>query len=224
MSIEEPEGTDKTKDELFDEPMLVRINYYNAKFSDPELVPYYLIVNEYNMYVLESEESGYRGVNASMLIKNLYSKDHDDVRMGQCCQQIGTVKPMLFGNINNQVSYNCFAAEDFVSKQSWTICDTDHDKVSELRETLILAVIKYGLSTFGIYGLEELMKFQKMACEDPKGWTYAYQSRWPCMCPEGMMQSPIDIHVPDTINTTSIRVDFRRWDTPVTSYVEMLYP
>lgn len=131
---------------------------------------------------------------------------------------------MLFGNINNQVAYNCFAAEDFVSKQSWTICDTDHDKVSELRETLILAVIKYGLSTFGIYGLEELMKFQKLACEDPKGWNYAYQSRWPCMCPEGMLQSPIDIPVIKTINSTAIRADFRKWDVAVTSYVQLLYP
>lgn len=27
-----------------------------------------------------------------------------------------------------------------------------------------------------------------------------------------------------TVNSTSIRVDFRRWDVPVTSYVELLYP
>jgi len=53
----------------------------------------------------------------------------------------------------------CFSVDDYIAKVSWTICNVDHDAVSDLRQYLILAVIKYGLSTFGIYGLEELMKF-----------------------------------------------------------------
>jgi hypothetical protein len=53
----------------------------------------------------------------------------------------------------------CFSVDDYIAKVSWTICNIDNDAVSDLRQYLILAVIKYGLSTFGIYGLEELMKF-----------------------------------------------------------------
>lgn len=131
---------------------------------------------------------------------------------------------MLFGDVNNQAAYNCFAVEDYTAKISWTICNTDNDAVSDLRQYIILAVIKYGLQTFGIFGMEELMKFQKIACERPTGWNYNFQSRWPCMCPEGMAQSPIDIVTKDAINNTRIGADFRRWDQKVTSYTQMKTP
>lgn len=146
----------------------------------------------------------------------------DDVRMGQCCQSIGNISPMMFGNTNSQVQYQCFSVEDYITKQAWSICHTDGGIVDEVRQYIVLSVIKYGLSTFGIYGLEELMRFQKQACNKPTGWSYSFQSRWPCMCPEGMMQSPIDINSTSAINNTKIYTDFRKWKQKVKSYVQIV--
>lgn len=95
--------------------------------------------------------------------------------------------------MNSQQEFHCFQVDDHVGKQSWQVCSTENDKAQEWRQKLILQVILYGLRQFGIYGLDELMKFQKQACLKPTGWSYEFQSRWPCMCPEGMLQSPIDI-------------------------------
>ena len=73
--------------------MLVRLNYYATKQNDPDLKPFYLRLNENNLYLSDKQTSGYRGVNASIPIKNVYDANTDDVRMGQCCQQVGIVAP-----------------------------------------------------------------------------------------------------------------------------------
>jgi len=38
------------KDLLYEGEMLVRMNYYGAKFSDPDLHPYYMRLNDKNLY------------------------------------------------------------------------------------------------------------------------------------------------------------------------------
>jgi len=62
--------------------MLVRMNYYSTKVSDPDLKPYYIRLNDKNLYVSDNMGSGYRGVNGSIAIKNIFDPNYDDVRMG----------------------------------------------------------------------------------------------------------------------------------------------
>jgi len=62
--------------------MLVRFNYYKRKDNNANLVGVYLMLNDHNIYGLNNESDGYRGVAGSMEIKNLFDKTKDDVRMG----------------------------------------------------------------------------------------------------------------------------------------------
>lgn len=64
---------------------MVRMNYYSTNYSDPQLKPFYIRLNDKNLYAATNQGLGYRGVNGSIPIKNIYDPKYDDVRMGQCC-------------------------------------------------------------------------------------------------------------------------------------------
>lgn len=182
-------GNDQYKDIKEGDVFIIIEN--EGEENSKNLKSYHLMLNQENLYVQQEQTEGYRGIVDSMAISEIYDEKRDNVKMGECCEKIGIINQKLYGDQDNQTEMQCFLVEG--KKSTWNICDTDIGVATDWRQAIILHVILHGLRLDGIYDLDGLVKFQKNACVKPRGWSYQYQSRWPCMCPEGSAQSPIDI-------------------------------
>lgn len=71
---------------------------FNKKEEKMQEVHMYL--NDEAVYFLDEKQNGYRGVMGSIQLSDVYSPEQDEVRMGQCCENVGTVASKLIGDIN----------------------------------------------------------------------------------------------------------------------------
>lgn len=200
-----PDGSDEHK-EIKDGAVSVQVSF-NKKEEKMEEVHMYL--NDEAIYFLDDKSSGYRGVMGSIQLGDVYAPETDDVKMGQCCENVGSVASKLIGDINSATTYFCFTLNENGGQQEWKICATDMPTADEWRQAIILQTIIKGLREQGIYGLDALLKFQKAACKNPRGWSYQFQTRWPCLCPEGELQSPINIETKNLKDNKTPMLNFR---------------
>lgn len=61
----------------------------------------HMYLNDEALYFLDDKSSGYRGVMASMSILKVYQPNMDDVKMGQCCENVGIVNSKMIGDMNS---------------------------------------------------------------------------------------------------------------------------
>lgn len=200
-----PDGSDEHK-EIKDGAVSVQVTF-NKKEEKMQEVHMYL--NDEAIYFLDDKTSGYRGVMGSIQLSEVYSPETDDVKMGHCCENVGTVASKLIGDINSQTTYYCFLLNENNGQQDWKICALDMPTADEWRQAIILQTIIKGLRAQGIFGLDALLKFQKAACKNPRGWSYSFQTRWPCLCPEGENQSPINIETKSLKDNKTPMLNFR---------------
>lgn len=76
-----------------------------------------MYLNDEAVYFLDDKQSGYRGVMGSIQLNQIYNPEVDEVRMGQCCENVGTVSSKQIGDINSQTTYHCFSLNDNSGQQ-----------------------------------------------------------------------------------------------------------
>jgi len=52
-----------------------------------------MYLNDEALYFLDDQSSGYRGVIGSLQLNQVYDPEVDEVKMGQCCENVGIVNP-----------------------------------------------------------------------------------------------------------------------------------
>lgn len=82
-----PDGLDEHK-EIKDGALSVQVSFAGKEEKMEEV---HMYLNDEALYFLDDKTSGYRGVMASMQIGDIYEPSMDDVKMGQCCENVGIV-------------------------------------------------------------------------------------------------------------------------------------
>ena len=73
----------------------------------------HLMLNDDNMFFMKDQPSGYRGILGSIRIADIFDPTGDNVKMGQCCENIGLVSKMQMGSEQDTPQgYFCFQVDD----------------------------------------------------------------------------------------------------------------
>ncbi len=129
-----PDGSDEHK-EIKDGAVSVQVSFDK---KEEKMQDVHMYLNDEALYFLDDKASGYRGVMGSIQLGGVYDPEMDDVKMGQCCQNVGTVSTKLIGDVNSQTTYYCFEVNENGGQQDWKICALDMPTADEWRQAIIL--------------------------------------------------------------------------------------
>lgn len=74
----------------------------------------------------------------SLQLNQVYDPQVDEVKMGQCCENVGIVNPIQYGDLNSKTTYYCFQVNDNSGQQDWRICSENQGMADEWRQAIIL--------------------------------------------------------------------------------------
>lgn len=70
------------------------------------------MLNDDNLFFMKDQPSGYRGILGSIRVADIFDSTGDNVKMGQCCENIGLVSKMQLGVESNMATFYCFQVDD----------------------------------------------------------------------------------------------------------------
>lgn len=94
-------------------------------------------------------------------------------------------------------------------QSEWQLCFKDQGAAESWRNNLNGFIIVWDLKRKGIFDAKELKKAQADICAFPIGYNYVNQEQWPCMCAEGLAQSPIALEKEESTKLVNARTNWK---------------
>lgn len=162
----------------------------------------YVRINEHSIYAASNKSAGYRGLLASIEFEDIITDD-DYTMIGKCCQNVAGVTQEKIGDD----TMHCFTID--TTQVEWLVCSAEPAAIEGWRNNLNGFIIIWDLKRKGIFDAKELKKAQADICAFPIGYNYMNQEQWPCMCAEGLAQSPIALIAEESKKLVNARTKWK---------------